>query len=310
MVQTHFRDMGQLWSRRAVLGASIAAALKGARDWDVEITQLTHGPQHHFFGYIGHVKNSPWNGNGRYMVLLRTGFQDHMPAPHEAADVVLVDTKENNKVTAVEKSHAWNPQQGTMFYWNPRARDTQLIFNDRDLKTNRELEVVARHDRGRREAANHLVRDVRTGEDCDRPARDERRQPCPRRRVEAFRQAEDRRVTRKGRDDVAEDTARDGEHDEVGLGDGGVADRRRADTGEVGILRVPRVSSRRGDRLGLNRVARGERHLVAVVAQQARERRSPRACADDDGSHSLVTKSMETGTPSRPKRARSSFSTQ
>jgi len=29
-----------------------------------------------------------------------------------------------------------NPQQGTMFYWNPKAADTQLIFNDRDLKTN------------------------------------------------------------------------------------------------------------------------------------------------------------------------------
>jgi hypothetical protein len=134
--------MGQLWSRRAILTASMTAALKGARDWDVEITQLTHGPQHHFFGYIGHVKNTPWNGNGHYMALLRTGFQDHMPAPHEAADVVLVDTANNNTVLPVEKSHAWNPQQGTMFYWNPQAPDTQLIFNDRDLKTNRVFAVL------------------------------------------------------------------------------------------------------------------------------------------------------------------------
>jgi len=134
--------MGLLWSRRAILGTSLAAALQGARDWDVEISQLTHGPKHHFFGYIGHVKNTPWNGNGRYMVLLRVGFQDHMPAPHEAADVVLVDTAKNNTITAVDRSHAWNPQQGTMFYWNPRAVDTQLIFNDRDLKTNRVFAVL------------------------------------------------------------------------------------------------------------------------------------------------------------------------
>jgi hypothetical protein len=134
--------MRHLWTRRAILGASVGAALKGARDWDVEITQLTHGPQHHFFGYIGHVKNTPWNGNGRYMVLLRVGFQDHMPAPAEAADVVLVDTAKNNTITAIDKSHAWNPQQGTMFYWNPKAQNTQLIFNDRDLKTNRVFAVL------------------------------------------------------------------------------------------------------------------------------------------------------------------------
>ena len=76
------------------------------------------------------------------MVLLRVGFQDHMPAPHEAADVVLVDIAKNNAITAVEQSRAWNPQQGTMFYWNPKAADTQLIFNDRDLKTNRVFAVL------------------------------------------------------------------------------------------------------------------------------------------------------------------------
>ncbi|MFN7933950.1 MAG: hypothetical protein U0R19_11510 [Bryobacteraceae bacterium] len=131
-------------SRRSVLALPFVAAahLHAAKDWDVEITQLTHGPNHHYFGYIGHVRNTPWNGNDRYMALLRTTFQDHMPAPHEAADVVLVDTKNNNKIQAVEKSHAWNPQQGTMFYWNPDQPDTQLIFNDRDLKTNRVFTVL------------------------------------------------------------------------------------------------------------------------------------------------------------------------
>ena len=56
------------------------------------------------------------------------------------------------------------------------------------------------------------------------------------------------------------------------------------------------------DHRDLLRVARSKRHVVAVVAEQARERRAPRARADDDGLHSDVTKSIETGTPSSPNR--------
>src|SRR5712671_3777241 len=107
--------MAHLLTRRSLIAASLTVAKAApARDWDVEITQLTHGPKHHYFGYIGHVRNSPWDGSDRYMALLRMAFQDHMPAPAEAADVVLVDRKKNNEITPVEKSHAWNPQQGTM----------------------------------------------------------------------------------------------------------------------------------------------------------------------------------------------------
>ncbi len=141
--------MDRLLTRRILLGAPLGLAVpfdarvaKAARDWDVQITQLTHGPKHHFFGYIGHVKNTPWSGNGRYMVLLRVGFQDHMPAPDEAADVLLLDTENDNQGSVVDRCRAWNPQQGTMFYWNPKAPDTQLIFNDRDLKTNRVFTVL------------------------------------------------------------------------------------------------------------------------------------------------------------------------
>jgi len=135
--------MNSALTRRTILATPLAAALAAAsRDWDVSIEQLTQGPKNHFFGYIGHVKNTPWNGNGRYMVVLRTGFQDHMPAPAEAAEVALIDTRNRNEVTVIDQCRAWNPQQGTMFYWNPRAADTQLIFNDRDLKTNHVFAVL------------------------------------------------------------------------------------------------------------------------------------------------------------------------
>ena len=101
----------------------------------VTVEQVTQGPQHHFYGYIGQVGNTPWNGNDRYTVLLRSGFQDRMPRPDEAADVMLLDTQAGS-LTKLDETRAWNFQQGSMMYWNPTARDTQSFFNDRDPATN------------------------------------------------------------------------------------------------------------------------------------------------------------------------------
>ncbi|MBL7650420.1 MAG: hypothetical protein JNK74_30090, partial [Candidatus Hydrogenedentes bacterium] len=92
--------------------------------------------------YIGHAKNIPWNGNGRYIVALETTFQDRMPTAKDAANVILIDTHRNNAITVIDQSRAWNFQQGTMFYWNPKSPDTQLFFNDRDPRTNQVFAVL------------------------------------------------------------------------------------------------------------------------------------------------------------------------
>ena len=68
----------------------------------LEIEQITHGPQEHFFGYIGHVQNIPWNGSGRYILAMRVGFHDHMPAAADAADIVLIDTENDYAVRKIE----------------------------------------------------------------------------------------------------------------------------------------------------------------------------------------------------------------
>ncbi|MEA3224664.1 MAG: hypothetical protein U9Q07_01845 [Planctomycetota bacterium] len=106
------------------------------------VEQITFGPKHHFFGYIGQSKTIPWNAGGRYILALRTGYHDHMPEPGDAADVVLIDTARTNKVVRVDQTRAWNFQQGTMFYWNPTAPETQFFFNDRDPATNRIFTVL------------------------------------------------------------------------------------------------------------------------------------------------------------------------
>jgi len=102
---------------------------------ELEVQQLTRGPKHHFFGYIGHVQNIPWNQSGHYLVALRTGFQDHLPRADEPAEIVLLDAKNNYSERVVAETRAWNPQQGTMLYWNPNAPETQFFFNDRDPRT-------------------------------------------------------------------------------------------------------------------------------------------------------------------------------
>lgn len=112
-----------------------------AADPSVTVRQLTHGPAHHFFGYIGQCQTIPWNASGRYIVALQTDFHDHMPRPDEAANIILIDTEKldthhDNAIRVVDRTRAWNFQQGTMLFWNPTAAETEFFFNDRDPETN------------------------------------------------------------------------------------------------------------------------------------------------------------------------------
>ena len=97
--------------------------------------QITAGPKNHLFGYIGHVGTIPWNASGRYIVALRTDFVDRMPGPDDAAEVILLDTRNAYTAQAVDTSRGWNVQQGTMLYWNPAEPESQFFFNDRDPRT-------------------------------------------------------------------------------------------------------------------------------------------------------------------------------
>jgi hypothetical protein len=108
-------------------------------DIALEIEQITFGSNHHFFGYIGQSLTIPWNKKGNRLICLSTSFHDHLPGKGEAASVNLIhlDTKKDGryKVEKLDESQGWNPQQGTMFYWNPHKPHHQFFFNDRDSKT-------------------------------------------------------------------------------------------------------------------------------------------------------------------------------
>ena len=109
---------------------------------ELRIEQVTTGEKHHFFGYIGQCQTIPWNASGRYILGLEIERIDRMPKPEEAATIILVDTRDDNRIIRVDKTHAWNPQQGTMFYWNPLNPESQFFFNDRDVETGKVFTVV------------------------------------------------------------------------------------------------------------------------------------------------------------------------
>lgn len=108
----------------------------------VTVRQITRGPHNHFFGYIGQSRTVPWNANGRYILALETTFQDRLPGAGDAAGICLIDTRDDFRIRVVDRTFAWNPQQGTMFYWNPEHPETQFFFNDRDPRTGKVFTVL------------------------------------------------------------------------------------------------------------------------------------------------------------------------
>ena len=104
--------------------------------------QVTSGEKPHFFGYIGQCQTIPWNASGRYILGMEIDRIDRMPEPEEAATIILIDTRNDNGIIRIDQTHAWNPQQCTMFYWNPLAPETQFFFNDRDLRSGKVFAVL------------------------------------------------------------------------------------------------------------------------------------------------------------------------
>jgi hypothetical protein len=130
-----------VWCALAAI-AFPTAAFAAAAQVEIKVTQITHGPKHHYFGYIGQSRTIPWNASGRYLLALQVGFQDRLPGANDPADVCLLDARAGYAVRVVDQSRAWNPQQGTMFYWNPEHPETQFFFNDRDPKTGKIFTVL------------------------------------------------------------------------------------------------------------------------------------------------------------------------
>jgi len=126
----------------AAITAQQTFVLADASGFSLTTKQITFGEAHHFFGYIGQSKTIPWDASGRYIVAIRNDFHDRLPEAKDAADIILIDTENNYRITQLDQSRGWNLQQGTMLYWNPLQPETQFFFNDRDPDSGRVFTVL------------------------------------------------------------------------------------------------------------------------------------------------------------------------
>lgn len=81
----------------------------------------------YFFGYYD---TSPWDSTNRYMLSLKVKDTTKDTAPNEKADIILIDTKNNNEATTIASTDTWNVQQGAMLQWLGPDFDEEIIYND------------------------------------------------------------------------------------------------------------------------------------------------------------------------------------
>lgn len=81
----------------------------------------------YFFGYYD---KSPWDCTGRYMLCHRVKNAYRTPDNDSAAQLVLIDTEDENRIHVIGTTHAWNVQQGCMLQWLGPDYHDRVIYND------------------------------------------------------------------------------------------------------------------------------------------------------------------------------------
>ena len=79
---------------------------------------------------FGYYDKSPWDASGRHMLCLRVKDASREVAPKSIAEIVLIDTENNNSVKVIGKTHTWNVQQGCMAGWLGPNFDKEIFYND------------------------------------------------------------------------------------------------------------------------------------------------------------------------------------
>ncbi len=95
---------------------------------DGEIIRIT--PQDEYEYFFGYYDKSPWDASNRYMLCLRVKDTTNSVAPKEPAEIILIDTHNNNSYEVIAKTNTWNVQQGCMLQWLGSDYSERIIFND------------------------------------------------------------------------------------------------------------------------------------------------------------------------------------
>ncbi len=81
----------------------------------------------YFFGYYD---KSPWDASNRYMLCLKAEDTWTDVSPKQPAEILIIDTYDENKVMTIAETHTWNVQQGCMLQWLGPDFSSKIIYND------------------------------------------------------------------------------------------------------------------------------------------------------------------------------------
>lgn len=84
--------------------------------------------EHEYF--YGYYDKSPWDATGRYMICMRAKDTWSVADPMDTADIILIDTEDNNSIRKVATTHTWNVQQGCMAQWLGPDFINRILYND------------------------------------------------------------------------------------------------------------------------------------------------------------------------------------
>jgi hypothetical protein len=87
-------------------------------------------PKDEYEYFFGYYDKSPWDATDRYMLCMRAKNTYKSVAPKEEAEIVLIDTKDNNSYKVLAKTKTWNVQQGCMLQWLGPDYTDRIIYND------------------------------------------------------------------------------------------------------------------------------------------------------------------------------------
>ncbi|MBT3374038.1 MAG: hypothetical protein HN742_26010 [Lentisphaerae bacterium] len=113
------------------MSAGISSRFPLYTDYDpaVPVHWVTHGIEGAFHRFFD---TSPISPSGRYLALTQMPFEDRLPGPNDAANIVVVDLIKGCS-EVVGESHGWDTQLGAQAQWGPT--DDMLFYNDMDVET-------------------------------------------------------------------------------------------------------------------------------------------------------------------------------
>ena len=81
----------------------------------------------YFFGYYD---KSPWDASGRFVLCMKAKDTWSHPDPIISADILMIDTENDNSVKRIATTQTWNVQQGCMAQWLGPDFNSRIIYND------------------------------------------------------------------------------------------------------------------------------------------------------------------------------------